>query len=123
MSQVAPEHLRKVSRGQDVNCRFILSNVLIRGLGSNAWFVGPDRLRAGTALSDSSSTKSLTMKSLFENLSKVKLGPVGNKALFPLLMWAPSGEAIDNYGQVFRTSYYSTSRPAIYRVLPICLLC
>lgn len=72
-----------------------LSNVLIKGLGSKAWFDGPDFLRAGPALSDSSSTKSLAMKSLFENLSKVKLGPVGNSALPPALVWAPSGDAID----------------------------
>ena len=104
MSQVVLEHLRKVSRCHNMDNRFILSNVLISGFGSNAWFVGPDRLRVGIALSDNSSTKSLTMKSLFENLSKVKLGPVGNRALFPLVTWAPS-EAIDNSKQVFGTPY------------------
>jgi hypothetical protein len=109
MSQVEPEHLRKVSKIHEMGYWVILSNVLIRGLGSNAWFVGPDRLRAGAALSDSSSTKSLTMKSLFENLSNVKLGPVGNKALFPLLIWAPSGEAIGNSEPAFRTPYYIES--------------
>lgn len=40
----------------------------------------------GIALSDSSSTKSLTMKSLFEKFSRVKLGPFGYSDLAePLL--------------------------------------
>lgn len=50
----------------------------MRGLGSNACCAGPERRFTGTALSARSSTKSLTMKSLFEKFSKVKLGPLGN---------------------------------------------
>jgi hypothetical protein len=61
----------------------ILSKVRIKGLGSNACCAGPDLRFAGTALSDSSSIKSLTMKSLFEKFSKVKLGPRGKIDLPP----------------------------------------
>jgi hypothetical protein len=56
----------------------ILSKVLIKGFGSKSAFPGPERRLAGTALSERSSTKSLTIKSLFEKFSKVKLGPLGN---------------------------------------------
>jgi hypothetical protein len=56
----------------------ILSNVLISGFGSKAACPGPERRFMGIALSESSSTKSLTMKSLFEKFSRVKLGPLGN---------------------------------------------
>jgi hypothetical protein len=55
----------------------ILSKVLINGFGSNACWAGPDRRLTGIALSARSSIKSLTMKSLFEKFSKVKLGPLG----------------------------------------------
>jgi hypothetical protein len=54
------------------------SNALMRGLGSNACCAGPERLFAGTALSDKLSMKSFTMKSLLENVSTEKLGPLGN---------------------------------------------
>lgn len=51
----------------------------MRGFASKACCCpGPDRRFTGIALSESSSIKSLTMKSLFEKFSKVKLGPVGN---------------------------------------------
>jgi hypothetical protein len=50
----------------------------MRGFGSKAVCPGPDRRLTGIALSESSSTKSLTIKSLFEKFSKVKLGPLGN---------------------------------------------
>ena len=56
----------------------MLSKVLINGFGSNAVCPGPDRRLIGRAVSESSSTKSLTIKSLFEKFSKVKLGPLGN---------------------------------------------
>lgn len=59
----------------------ILSKVLIRGLGSKACCEGPERRFAGTALSERSSIKSLTIKSLFEKFSSVKLGPLGNNVL------------------------------------------
>ena len=75
----------------------ILSKCLIRGFGSNACCAGPERLLTGTAFSDSSSIKSLTIKSLFEKLSKVKMGPLGNNDLGvpdPLLCEFPLREAI-----------------------------
>lgn len=56
----------------------MLSKVRMRGFGSNACCPGPERRFTGTALSARSSTKSLTIKSLFEKFSKVKLGPLGN---------------------------------------------
>lgn len=63
---------------------YVLSNVLIKGLGSNAgWAAGPDRRFAGVAPSASSSMKSRVMKSLVEKSSSEKLGPWGNKALEP----------------------------------------
>ena len=61
----------------------ILSNVLIRGFGSNICCAGPDRRFTGTAVSARVSTKSRTIKSLFEKSSKVKLGPLGKRALEP----------------------------------------
>jgi len=73
----------------------ILSNVLIRGFGSNDCCAGPERRLTGTALSDRSSMKSLTIKSLFEKFSKVKLGPVGNRDL-PLPPPALLRDAIEN---------------------------
>ena len=49
------------------------------GLGSKAlfWLEGPDRRLAGTELSDRASTKSLTMKSRSEKVSRVKEGAWG----------------------------------------------
>jgi hypothetical protein len=55
----------------------LLSKVLINGFGSNACCAGPERRLIGIALSARSSMKSLTMKSLFEKFSNVKLGPFG----------------------------------------------
>jgi hypothetical protein len=49
----------------------------MNGFGSNAGCAGPERLLTGMALSDRSSTKSLTIKSLLEKFSIVKLGPLG----------------------------------------------
>lgn len=63
---------------------YILSKVLINGLGSNAgWVAGPERRFAGVAPSANSSMKSRVMKSLVEKSSSEKLGPWGNKALEP----------------------------------------
>lgn len=50
----------------------------MKGFGSKACCPGPERRFTGTALSDRSSIKPLTMKSLFEKFSRVKLGPWGN---------------------------------------------
>jgi hypothetical protein len=50
----------------------------ISGLGSKACCTEPDRRFTGIALSVRLSIKSLTMKSLFEKVSKVKLGALGN---------------------------------------------
>lgn len=58
-----------------------LSKVLMRGFGSNGCCPSPERLFRGTALSESPSTKSLTMKSLFEKSSNVKFGPFGKSPL------------------------------------------
>jgi len=48
------------------------------GFGSNACCPGPDLRFWGIALSDKSSMKSFTIKSLLENASNPKLGPRGN---------------------------------------------
>lgn len=45
---------------------------------------GPERRAEGIALSARLSTKSLTMKSLLEKSSRVKLGPLGKMLLGPL---------------------------------------
>lgn len=63
----------------------ILSNVRMRGFGSKAVGEGPERRLRGTALSARLSTKSRTMKSLLEKLSRVKLGPLGKRVLGPEL--------------------------------------
>lgn len=55
------------------------------GFGSNADWEGPDRRLMGTALSARLSTKSRTIKSLLEKLSRVKLGPLGKRLLGPEL--------------------------------------
>jgi hypothetical protein len=99
VSQVVRGHLYRVSTFHNIILwgRRILSKCLIRGFGSNACCAGPERLFTGTALSDNSSMKSLTIKSLFENFSKVKLGPLGNNDLGvpePLLWEFPFREAI-----------------------------
>jgi hypothetical protein len=48
--------------------------------------------------------KSLTIKSLFEKLSSVKLGPLGNKVLaLPVLLFS---DAIDNSRELPRPPYY-----------------
>jgi hypothetical protein len=70
-------HLEHVSICLQSGQGVILSKVLINGFGSNACWAGPDRRLMGIALSARSSIKSLTMKSLFEKFSKVKLGPFG----------------------------------------------
>jgi hypothetical protein len=55
----------------------------MRGLGSKAAWVFPERRFRGTELSAKLSTKSRTMKSLLEKFSRVKLGPLGKRLLGP----------------------------------------
>lgn len=87
----------------------------MRGLGSKACWAGPDRRFAGIALSESSSTKSLTMKSLLEKFSKVKLGPLGKIVLPPAPeMELLSIDAIATLGSLQDTG--TTSKAAIIRV-------
>jgi hypothetical protein len=74
----------------------------MRGFGSKACCAGPDRRFAGIELSESSSTKSLTMKSLFEKFSKVKLGPLGKIGLPP----APRMELLSIDAIAPRHRYY-----------------
>ena len=53
------------------------------GFGSKAlfWCAGPDLRLGGTALSDRASTKSFTIKSRCEKVSRVKTGACGNTDL------------------------------------------
>jgi hypothetical protein len=81
------------------------SKVLMRGFASNACCAGPERRFTGTALSARSSIKSLTMKSLFEKLSNVKLGPLGKMDL-PLPPPPLLRCAIDNSVDPGNTLYY-----------------
>ena len=74
-------------------------------MGSKAWFAGPDFRFAGTALSARSSMKSLTMKSLFEKFSRVKLGPWG-KIDLALAPPVELREAIGMSRQPPRAPYY-----------------
>lgn len=64
-----------------ITCSYVLepSKDLMRGFGSKACcpVPGPDLLFVGIALSDNASMKSLTIKSLFENVSMLKLGALG----------------------------------------------
>lgn len=80
---------------------FSLSNVRINGFGSKAWFAGPERRLAGTAVSARESTKSLTIKSLLEKSSRVKLGPVGNS----------EREALDPPRSIAAAAIVTSSRP------------
>jgi hypothetical protein len=81
------------------------SKVLIRGFGSNACCAGPERRFTGTALSARSSIKSLTMKSLFEKFSNVKLGALGKMDL-PLPPPPLLRCAIDNSVKPRKYLYY-----------------
>lgn len=64
----------------------VLSKVRMSGFASKAGCAGPDRRLIGTALSAKLSTKSRTIKSLLEKFSRVKLGPLGNRLLAPMLV-------------------------------------
>jgi hypothetical protein len=96
-------YIRPYQRGR------ILSKVLIRGFGSKACCAGPERRFTGTALSERSSIKSLTIKSLFEKFSSVKLGPLGNMDL-PLPPPVLFREAIDHSRELPRPPYYIETR-------------
>ena len=81
-----------------------LSKLLITAFESNASCAGTERRFTGPALSATSSMKSLTIKSLFEMFSSVKLGPVGNKVLAPPVL--PFNDAIDNSRELPRPQHY-----------------
>jgi hypothetical protein len=95
-----------------------LSKVLIRGLGSKAWFAGPDRRLVGLAVSARESTKSRTIKSLLEKSSRVKLGPRGKRArLLVLLETARSMAAVVAGQPSMQCAEFAGSRESSVRVV------